>query len=146
MDMSIDGKLIKSGKSNIFYFSTKEEIINDIAKLRKVCKEKNLKLFAFSTENMGDETSENVIFNESENGSQIYKKLIYFVGLCEKGILENQEIVIVINRADLIDKAFLTFESDIGDRIKKHLQETFLQLISFGNALVVYKLESKVNY
>ena len=143
-ELNLDGEKIKGGTSNIFHYSTKEEIDKEIKKLTNYCTNIKAKVYLFSTENCADATT--VVFDEKDNGSTVYKKLMQFVGLCEKQSFELEEFVMIIDRADLIDEQISSLEKDVVERIKKHLQETIQNIISAGNVLQVYYLDKEFTY
>lgn len=142
----INGKKVKGGSSHIFHFSTKEKRKEEIKKLEETCKQNKLKLIAFSSETDFSDSTESVSFKESEKGSMLYKKFMYFISLCEKISIDGEEFMMLVDGVEMIDEAIDSFEFDVSERIKKHLQETISKIVSFGNVAVSFKLEKEITY
>ncbi len=144
--LNIDGTNIRAGESYIFHCSTKEEIKDNITKIKNATKENKTKLFVFSVDDCSDEYAKTIIFTETEESPIAYKKLMQFVAICEKNALDGENFVMVIDRAELIEKLIAGLDEDVCERIKKHLRETILNILSYGNVLCVYKLEESITY
>ena len=76
----------------------------------------------------------------------LYKKFMYFISLCEKTSIDGEEFMMLVDGAEMIDEAIDSFEFDVSERIKKHLQETISKIVSFGNVAVSFKLEKEITY
>ncbi len=137
---------VEGGTSHIFNFDTKEEIDNEINKLKETCNKNNIKMYKFSTQETTEICDNLVCYDESEGESGVYKKLMYFVSICEKKALDGEEFVMMINRIDIIEDALKSFEQDVYERIKKHLQETIDKIVSFGNVSVSFNLDKVITY
>ena len=142
----IKSQKVKGGSSHIFHFSTKEERKEEIKKIEQQCEENKVKLIVFSSQSDLNGKTQQVNFAEAETGSALYKKFMYFVALCEKTSLDGEEFVMLVDEAEKIDEAVESFEFDVSERIKKHLQETVQKIVSFGNVALMFKLEKVVTY
>ena len=105
-----------------------------------------MKILIFSSDKFSGKTTQTITYNEDDNSSQVYKKLMCFVDMCERSLYDTDQIVVVVDKTTAIENAMESFERDISDRIKKHLQEQMSKLSSLGNALVVYKLDKIITY
>lgn len=144
--LKVDGEPVKAGESHIFHCSTKEEIEKNITKLKTAIGLQKIKMIAFSPEKYDGEHVQTIEFSDTDGASLVYKKLMQFVGVCEKDALEGENFVMVINRGELIDSLIMNLDEDVLERIKKHLRETILKILSFGNVLYVYNLEKDIIY
>ena len=145
-DLEIFGTKIKGGTRQVFKFSTKEEINANILKLQLVCERLNAKLFVFSKEKYTSSNICMVMYDEKDNSSNIYKKLMLFINECQKAVFSGEDVVVVVNQTEAIERAIDSFEEDVKARTKKHLQSEFSKILSLGNVLIVYHLDEDVTY
>jgi len=68
------------------------------------------------------------------------------VKTCEKFCSESEDVVLVIENADDIQKMINSFESSVSERIKKHLKEMFSKFLNLENIVISYKIEEDFNY
>lgn len=142
----VNEKQVKGGTSHIFHHSTKEEIDKEILKIINNCNQIKTKLMVFSPNDYSGEFVQTIRFDEKDTAPVVYKKLMQFVGVCEKHSFETEEFVMVIDRSDLIDELISSLDDDIQERIKKHLHDAILKILSYGNVLLVYHLDHEFNY
>ena len=69
-----------------------------------------------------------------------------FVGKCEKALFESSDALVVVDGTRSIEKAINSFDEDVSDRIKKHLEEAIGKHLLLGNVLIVFKLDETVIY
>ena len=144
--IELSGVNIKGGSHQDFRFSTKEEINANILKLQLVCERLNAKLFVFSKEKYTSSNICMVMYDEKDNSSNIYKKLMLFINECQKAVFSGEDVVVVVNQTEAIERAIDSFEEDVKARTKKHLQSEFSKILSLGNVLIVYHLDEDVTY
>ncbi len=145
--ISINGKMVHTeklsenenlGKQRVFHFSTKEEIKKEIKKLLE--KNKNLKTIVFSKEDYSKQCGEFVQVLPNDDPSKNYKAFMAFVNLCEKFVYEGENIMVVTDELDFVEETLNKLDGEVSKRTKKHLQTKVDELLSLGNALVIYKL------
>lgn len=142
----IEGTRLRSGKSQDFYLSTKEEMQEALKKLSKDSEESGIKLIALSHERLDGKTTECVTFDDEEESSKIYKKVVYLIGLCEKAVFDGQDFILAIEDADRVEENLEYFEKDISLRIKKYIQNSIPRFSNLGNVVVLFKCEREVDY
>ena len=69
-----------------------------------------------------------------------------FVGKCEKALFESSDAIVVVDGTKSIENAINSFDEDVSDRIKKHLEETIGKHLLLGNVLIVFNLDETVIY
>lgn len=151
--ISINGKLVNNqkrnenlGKKQVFHFSTKEEINEDVLKQTTQAKLDKLKVIIYSEKMDGYKDLEFVKVDKSVSMQQAYKDFISLVNLCEKYVFEGENIMLITDEADFIEKVVESFDEDVTERIKKHLQEKIDEFIELGNAIMVYKKDTEAIY
>lgn len=151
--ISINGKIVNNqnesknenlGKKQVFHFCTKEEIKKDILKVLKENKE--LKTIVYSSENYEKECDVFVKTETIEDSQKAFKHIMNFFNLCEKYIFEGETIVILTDELDYIEKVIDSLDEEVSNRTKKHLQSRINEILSLGNALIVYKLDTDFIY
>lgn len=140
-DFEFDGVVLSGGKKQDFKFSTKEEIYLSISKMQRFCENNDIKLHIFSSENYSSPCIATTQYDESDNYSNLYKKLIGFIAECEKSVQNGEDFVLLIDQINLVKQAINSFEKDVRDRIKKHLHDEISKILSLGNVVVLYELE-----
>lgn len=136
----------KRGEKQVFNLSTKEEIKEEIKKIIDQIQKTNLKLFIFSDDEYSSKNVECVTFDKNASQSQIYKTFMIFVGKCEKALFESSDAIVVVDGTKSIENAINSFDEDVSDRIKKHLEETIGKHLLLGNVLIVFNLDETVIY
>lgn len=144
--ISVDGTKLRSGKTQDFYLSTKEEMKDTLESLSRECGESEIKLIALTREMLTGKTTQCVLYDEDEGSSKIYKKFVYLIGLCEKAVFEGQDFVLAIEDADVVEENLEYFEKDVSLRIKKYIQNSIPKFSSLGNVVLFLRLEREVNY
>lgn len=153
--VSINGKVIndtkklsedKFGKKQVFHYSTKEEIKNDIESQIQLALDEKAKVVVFSEQDYSkfDKTYVNV--DKTQTTEKAYKQFMSFVNLCEKFVYDGENLVIITDESDYIESVINSFDSEVSSRIKKHLQTRINDFLALGNALLVYKLDEEVMY
>ncbi len=143
---SVINKVGKSGEKQVFHLRTKEEIEKEIKKLEYICENNGVKLLVFSNKEYFGKNTHSVVVGDGELSTKVYKKFIGFVEICEKYVFENQNIIVAIDETDRVFEVIDSFGEDSAERIKKHLQQKIEKLLSLGNALNIYKLETEKQY
>lgn len=144
--LELSGVQIKGGSKQDFRFSTKEEINANILKIKLTCESLNAKVFVFSKENYTSGNIFTTMYSEKDSSSNLYKKLMLFIGECQKAVFDGEDVVVVIDQTVAIEKAINSFENDVKMRTKKHLQSEFSKILSLGNVLIVYELDEDATY
>lgn len=145
-DLEIFGTKIKGGSRQVFKFSTKEEINANILKLQMISEKIETKVFVFSEKEYKSNRVSTVVYDRNDSSSNLYKKFMLFVGECEKEVFAGEDVIVVIDEPKVVQTAIDSFEYDVGDRIKKHLQSEFEKILSLGNVLIVYEIEESFTY
>lgn len=143
--LSIADQKLEEGSSKVFYLSTKEEIKKELNNLISSCEKFDIKPAIFSA----NEYKDNIIsvqYLETEDKSQIYKKLMMFSGLCEKAVQSGQDIVIIFEDGNWLKSKMGEFEEDIYSRLEKNLVEIFTKITKLGNVLVSFDIEEEYTY
>ncbi len=142
----IGGAMMRAGISRDFYLSTKEEIKEEIEKLTFSCSENNIKLILFATKKYSGEAVQCIEYSEGEESSKLYKKVMTFIGLCEKAVFEGQDFIVAFESAEDIENMLDGFDSDISERIKKYLQTILPKFASLGNISLMFRCEDETDY
>ena len=151
--VSINGKIVNDtndfeneylGKKQVFHYCTKEEINDDI--LRLLNEGKNLKKIVFSREDYSAVSDEYIKTEVDADLSKAYKQFMMFVGTCEKYVYDGENVLVVTDEAEFIEQTIERLDMEVSNRTKKHLQSKIEELLSLGNALVVYKLDKDFIY
>ncbi len=144
--ISINGKVVNHvtskknenlGKKQVFHYSTKEEIKFEI--LKQIEYNKGLRVIVYSSEEYSDSGVDYVKTDKSKDSEMAYKQFMSFVNLCEKYAFEGENIVVITDESPFIQKVIESLDESVSLRIKKHLQSRIEELLSLGNALIVYK-------
>jgi len=144
--LTISGRSVVKGDNQVFNLRTKEEIENSINEIVETVEGSNLKLLIFSNKKYLDNENLNATYSLDEENSKIYKKFMNLVKTCEKFCSESEDVVLVIENADDIQKMINSFESSVSERIKKHLKEMFSKFLNLENIVISYKIEEDFNY
>ena len=151
--ISVNGKIINYinsednenlGKKQVFHYRTKEEIRNEIIKLLKTSKD--LRTIVFSRDDYSEFCNDYLKVDVLQSFDKAYKQFIAFVDLCEKYVYEGENIIVVTDESKFIEEVINSLDEDVSSRAKKHLQARINDLISLGNALVVYKQDVNFIY
>lgn len=144
--IDVCGTKLHAGISRDFYLGTKEEIREEIEKLAANCARNEIKCFIFASKNLTIPSAECVWYSDDEEYSKIYKKLVYFIGLCEKAVLDGGDFVIAIENADDIEEMLACFETDVADRARRFVNASLPKFALLGNALLLFRCESEISY
>ena len=139
---NLDNEIL--GKKQVFHFCTKEEINKDIKNL--LITNKDAKTIVYSREDYSKYCSSQIKTDAELDTQKAYKQFMSFVDLCEKYVFEGETIVVVTDESEFIEEMVESFDEAVSSRIKKHLQTKIDELLSLGNALVVYKLDKYFIY
>lgn len=143
----IDGKELVWGQNQDFYLSTKEELNNSIQSLIKQSENNKLKLVILSeNEYEHNEDTTIVKYDEKEDKSLTYKKFMMLMGLCEKYIINGEDLIVCIEDADIIEKTISKFDDDVIERISRYFKDMFKTIVDLGNAIVSFKIEMDFKY
>ena len=145
-DLEICGTRIKGGSRQVFKFSTKEEIDANILKLQMISEKTGSKIFVFSKNNYKSNNVSTITYSDDDNSATIYKKLMLFISECEREVFDGEDVIVVVDQPAKVNLAIESFEYDVKDRIKKHLQSEISKILSLGNVLIVYELEEGAIY
>lgn len=151
--ISINGKVVNQitnetnenmGKKQVFHYSTKEEIREEI--LKSIRENQEMKVIVYSSD---DFASENVTYIKTDKAQETeiaYKQFMNFVNLCEKCVFDGENIVVITDESDFIESVIESLDEDVANRIKKHLYTRINDLLALGNALLVYKKDTIAIY
>ena len=145
-DFELFGTKVKGGSRQVFKFSTKEEIDASILNLHRVGEQVDSKVFVFSKKNYISNNVSTVTYDETDSSSNIYKKFMRFISECEKKVFDGEDVIVVVDQTTAVKSAIDSFEYDVSERIKKHLQSEFTKILSLGNVLIIYELNENVIY
>ncbi len=145
-DLELYGTKIKGGSHQVFKFSTKEEIDTNILKLQTISEQTDSKIFVFSKKNYKTNNITTITYNEKDNSSCIYKKFMLFISECERKVFDGEDVIVVVDQTAELGSAIESFELDVSERIKKHIQSEFAKILSLGNVLIIYEVEERVIY
>lgn len=153
--VSINGKLITNpkqlknenlGKKQVFHFCTKDEIKDDILKQIEEAKTENLLVVVYSEDETHASGVEFVKVHKNISKQQAYKEFMALVNLCEKFVFEGENIMLITDESSFVEDVVESFDEDVSNRIKKHLQAKIDEFTELGNALLVYKQDAEVIY
>lgn len=151
--ISINGKIVNDitkknnenvGKKQVFHFSTKEEIREEI--LAQIKLNKDLKVIVYSEDNYDFDGVEYIKTDKTQENDISYKQFMAFVNLCEKYVFEGENIVVITDESKFIERVVESFDKEVSNRIKKHLQAKIEELLMLGNALLVFKHDTNTIY
>ena len=151
--ISINGKIVNDitkkknenvGKKQVFHFSTKEEIKEEI--LTQIKLNNDLKIIVYSEENYDLDGVEYIKTDKTQENDIAYKQFMSFVNLCEKYVFEGENIVVITDESQFIERVIESFDKEVACRIKKHLQARIDDLLALGNALLVFKHDTNTIY
>lgn len=143
----VDGKELIWGEKQDFYLSTKEELNNSINSLILDAQKNHIKLVILSDKDYECNEGVSIIkYSESEDVHQLYKKIMMLVGLCEKYILDGEDLIVCISDADIIENTISKFDEDVAERISKHFKEMIKTIIDLGNIYIDFKIEIDLKY
>lgn len=145
-ELIVNGKPLKGGDNQVFYLSTKEEIVSSIKELVNKINFDDTKLLIFSTEKYLEDEECNAIYDKNEENSKIYKRFMNLIKTCEKYANFCEDIVLVIENANDVQNMLDSFEKSVSERIKKHLKEMLSKFLVLENILITYKIEEDFNY
>lgn len=153
--ISINGNLVGNkkqlnnenlGKKQVFHFSTKDEINDEILSQIKKAKEDCLQVVVYSENEIFGRGVEFIKADKSLSKQQAYKDFVTLINICEKFVFEGENIALITDESEFIEEVIESFETDVSNRIKKHLQSKINEFIELGNALLVYKSEREAIY
>lgn len=151
----VDGKLDRfsamghefvCGGTQVFHLSTKEEITNQIRQISDDCNKKGISTIILSANSCKYDDAIHIYFDENDGPSQIYKTVMQFVSKAEEFMYQNESVVAIIDDIEKIEAAIKTFDEEVKERIKKHLQGKKEQFAKLGNVLLVFRVETPVIY
>lgn len=145
-EISVQTLNLKGGSKEVFYLRTKEEIEKDINSLKKSAESQNIKFLLFSSNKNFKSKVGFVTFDESDTYSSIYKSAMKFVQMCEQAMFNSEDVLVVVDEAKSVLKAIDSFEKDVSERIKKHLNSTIDRLLKTGNVLIFYRVREDITY
>ena len=151
--ISINGKVVNQitnkdneniGKKQVFHFSTKEEIKEEI--LQQIENNKDLKVIVYSEEDYSLDGVEYIKTDKDQKNDIAYKQFMSFVNLCEKYVFEGENIIVITDESKFIESVVESLDEEVSNRIKKHLQARIEDLLALGNALLVFKHDTNTIY
>ena len=151
--ISINGKIVNQitnetseimGKKQVFHYSTKEEIREEI--LKSICKNQDMRAIVYSSDDYSNENVTYIKTDKTQETEIAYKQFMNFVNLCEKCVFEGENIVVITDESDFIESVIESLDEDVANRIKKHLLTRINDLLALGNALLVYKKDTIAIY
>jgi len=137
---------IAAGSRKVFHLRTKEKIKENIQKIKTACKEQQLKLVTFGTEDILEETEDSFIIQQSDSDSKKYKKFMMFVEYCKHLVYENKDFVVLIQEKTDVQHLIESLDLDVSQRAKQHLNEDVKNLVKLGNILLTFNLVHSVIY
>ena len=144
--ISINGKVVNHttnkknenlGRKQVFHFCTKEEIKSEI--LKQIEYNKDLKVIVYSSEEYDGFGIDYIKTDKTQDAELAYKQFMAFVNLCEKYVFEGENIVVITDESPFIQNVIESLDEAVSFRTKKHLQSRIEELLSLGNALLVFK-------
>ena len=144
-DIMLDKKPILGGTKQDFYYSTKEEIQNKIKHLLGQSSRRNVKTIVYATEKF-EEAYCNFVYSGQDENSKSYKKFINMMSVCEKLMRESEDILLIIENMQDVERMILSFESRVSERIKNNLQEIILKFLGLENCIVEFKVTQEATY
>lgn len=144
-DLVLDGKIIRGGNKQDFYFSTKEEIHSKIFELVEKCKDLSVKTIVYASENF-ENVACNFVYSEQDESSKNYKKFINMISVCEKYMRESEDIILIIGNMEDVENMVASFESQVSERIKNNLEEIISKFLGFKNSIVTFRLMHEATY
>ena len=145
--LTLGGLRLRAGVSRDFYLSTKEEIKEEVDSLIMQCKQNDIKMILFSAEKHSlEEGVECITYSAYEECPKIYKKLMTFIGLCEKAVFDGQDFIVLFESAEDVEYMLSGFDSDVSERIKKYLQNILPKFASLGNISIMLRCEDEGDY
>ncbi len=144
--IEVCGQELKAGAKRDFYFSTNEKIVQEIEKVSKKCSEQKINMVCFGTTNF-DALGENAyVYQLDDENSRIYKKLMIMISKCEELAFENEDIILVFEDKEEVEKVLNSFEDDVSQRIKNNVQESLARFVELGNILICFGIEQEASY
>lgn len=146
LSVLVDGKIVSGGSSQDFYFSTKEEITQNIMRIINNYEKKNIKIIIFAeNEYKGDDL---ILFKytKDENKANLYKKLMCLIDTCEKFATLGENLVVLIENKDEINHILTNLDDDIFERTKKYFDEVFTELTGVGNICISFSVIQDIKY
>lgn len=137
---------IGAGFSKVFHLRTKEERENLNLEIKNSCNNLGLQLITFGLEEYNGSCIKNFLLDVSENYNNQYKQFITFIEYCKKLIYENKDFIMLIQDMKLIDNILDSFDDDVVDRIKSHLNEDLNDIVKLGNVLIGFNFAKKSSY
>lgn len=153
--VSINGKVINDmkklneemfGKKQVFHYSTKEEIKADILNQIKHAQNECAKVVVFSENDYSNSGLDYVKADKNQSSEKAYKEFMALVNLCEKFVYDGENIVVITDESDFIESIIESFDGEVANRIKKHLQSRINEFLALGNALIVFKQDTEAIY
>lgn len=144
--ISINGKVINQisseknenvGKKQVFHFSTKEEIREEI--LNQINSNDDFRIIVYSEDDYDGSEIVHIKPDKNQEPEKAYKQFMSFVNICEKHVFEGENIAVITDESNFIESVIESFDEDVATRIKKHLQSRIEDLLALGNALLVFK-------
>lgn len=151
--ISINGKVINkiasdrnesAGKKQVFHFSTKEEIKNEM--LEQMEKNKDFRVIVYSADKFESNEIVHIKPDKNQEPEMEYKQFMTFVNLCEKYVFDGENIAVITNESDYIESVIESLDENVSIRIKRHLQSRIEDLLALGNALLVFKHDTNTIY
>lgn len=153
--VSINGKIINDtqklssdlfGKKQVFHYSTKEELMQEMQKQIVSSKTNDVRVVVFSEqEDFGLDVT-TIKADKNQTHDQSYKQIMSLVNLCEKYVYDGENIVLVTDEADYIEEVINFLDEEVANRTKKHLQARIDDFLALGNALLVFKQDKNFIY
>ena len=151
--ISINGKIVNQitnetnenmGKKQVFHYSTKEEIREEM--LKSIRENQEMKVIVYSSDDYAGENVTYIKTDKTQETEIAYKQFMNFVNLCEKCVFEGENIVVITDESNFIENVIESFGDDSANRIKKHLHTRINDILALGNALLVYKKDTVAIY
>ena len=141
-DLSVLGHTFICGGFEVFHSSAKEEIESQIQSVINDCVSRNAKVLLFSS--VGDyKDAQCVSFDSTDDGINVYKKLMQYIAEIEKCVAENEDIVAIMTDFDVVENAIQEFDDEVAERTKKHLQSRAELFARLGNVLLIFKKDAE---
>lgn len=143
----VDGKELRWGQKQDFYLSTKEELKDSIQNLIKDAEKNDIKIVILAENEYNCSGQTNLVkYTEKEDKSQMYKKLMMIMGICEKSIIDGEDLILCIEDSDIISNTISQFDDDMMERMSKYFRSILKKFVELGNICVSYKLELNLKY
>ena len=139
------GETLCRGEAKELHYDFDEEKEKEIKKFISLFDSK-IQIMLFSQNKHEGTNLVNFVYDQNANFSQIYKKFVQFLMICDEKLQKNLDLAIIIENKNALESAFALLDDDVYGRLKENINEKIETNKKFGNFLIIFAKDEELIY